>query len=48
MVDGTLIASDRLAADRLFCSGKHRRHGMNVQALGLVAGVSLGLGDPVA
>lgn len=33
VVDGTLIAGDRLAADRPFSSGKHRRHGMNVQVI---------------
>lgn len=33
VVDGTLIAGDRLAADRPFSSGKHRRHGMNVQVV---------------
>lgn len=33
ILDGTLIAIDRLAADRPFYSGKHRRHGMNVQVL---------------
>jgi len=31
IVDGTLIACDRLAADRPFYSGKHKRHGMNIQ-----------------
>jgi len=33
VLDGTLIATDRVAADRPFYSGKHRRHGMNVQVL---------------
>ena len=33
IVDGTLIPVDRVAADRPFYSGKHRRHGMNVQVI---------------
>ncbi len=33
VVDGTLIPADRVAADRPFYSGKHRRHGMNVQVI---------------
>lgn len=33
IVDGTLIACDRVAADRPFYSGKHKRHGMNVQVV---------------
>ena len=33
MVDGTLISIDRVAADRPFYSGKHRRHGMNLQVI---------------
>lgn len=33
VIDGTLIAIDRIAADRPFYSGKHRRHGMNLQVL---------------
>lgn len=35
ILDGTLIATDRLSGtgDRLFYSGKHRRHGVNVQFL---------------
>jgi hypothetical protein len=27
VVDGTLIPIDRIAADRPFCSGKHKMHG---------------------
>lgn len=30
ILDGTLIAIDRVAADRRFYSGKHRHHGTNV------------------
>jgi hypothetical protein len=33
VVDGTLIAADRVAADRPFYSGKHKRHGMNLQVI---------------
>ncbi|ROO88066.1 DDE superfamily endonuclease [Actinocorallia herbida] len=33
VLDGTLIAIDRLAADRLFYSGKHRKHGVNLQVI---------------
>jgi hypothetical protein len=31
IIDGTLVPIDRVAADRPFYSGKHRRHGMNLQ-----------------
>jgi hypothetical protein len=31
ILDGTLIATDRIAADEPYYSMKHRRHGMNVQ-----------------
>jgi hypothetical protein len=33
VMDGTLISIDRVAADRPFYSGKHRKHGMNVQVI---------------
>jgi hypothetical protein len=33
VLDGTLIAIDRVAADRPFYSGKHKHHGMNIQVL---------------
>jgi DDE superfamily endonuclease/Helix-turn-helix of DDE superfamily endonuclease len=33
VLDGTLIAIDRVAADRPFYSGKHKRHGMNLQVI---------------
>lgn len=33
ILDGTLIRTDRLAADRPFYAGKHRCHGMNLQAI---------------
>ena len=33
ILDGTLLPIDRTAADRPYYSGKHHRHGMNVQVL---------------
>jgi hypothetical protein len=33
VMDGTLIPIDRVAADRPFYSGKHRKHGMNLQVI---------------
>ncbi|MDT0438674.1 MULTISPECIES: transposase family protein [Streptomyces] len=33
LLDGTLLAIDRVAADRPFYSGKHKEHGMNVQVI---------------
>ncbi|MGW1898921.1 transposase family protein [Streptomyces hirsutus] len=33
ILDGTLLPIDRIAADRPYYSGKHRKHGMNVQVL---------------
>ncbi|WP_030338534.1 IS5/IS1182 family transposase [Streptomyces sp. NRRL S-1022] len=33
ILDGTLLSIDRIAADRPFYSGKHKRHGMNVQVI---------------
>jgi hypothetical protein len=33
VLDGTLIPIDRVAADRPFCSGKHKKHGMNPQVI---------------
>ncbi|MEW1845931.1 transposase family protein [Nonomuraea angiospora] len=33
VLDGTLIRTDRIAADRPYFSGKHRVHGMNVQVI---------------
>ncbi|MEW1632183.1 IS5 family transposase [Streptomyces sp. NPDC089173] len=38
LLDGTLLPIDRIAADRPFYSGKHKRHGMNVQILADPAG----------
>jgi hypothetical protein len=33
ILDGTLIPIDRVARDKPFYSGKHKRHGMNLQAI---------------
>ena len=38
IVDGTLIPIDRVAADRPFYSGKHKKHGMNLQVIASPAG----------
>ena len=38
IVDGTLIPIDRVAADRPFYSGKHKKHGMNLQVIASLAG----------
>ncbi|GHB86229.1 hypothetical protein GCM10010306_096360 [Streptomyces umbrinus] len=33
ILDGTLLPIDRIAAGAPYYSGKHKRHGMNVQVL---------------
>ncbi|MFI5681804.1 transposase family protein [Streptomyces cellulosae] len=33
ILDGTLLPIDRIAADRPFYSGKHKKHGMNVRVI---------------
>ncbi|GGJ03739.1 hypothetical protein GCM10010121_012600 [Streptomyces brasiliensis] len=33
LLDGTLLPIDRIAADRPYYSGKHKKHGMNVQVI---------------
>lgn len=38
ILDGTLLPIDRIAADRPFYSGKHKKHGMNVQVIADPAG----------
>jgi hypothetical protein len=38
ILDGTLIAIDRVAEDRPYYCGKHKRHGVNVQVLADPAG----------
>ena len=42
VLDGTLIPIDRVAADRPFYSGKHKRHGMNLQVIVGPVGTSSG------
>src|SRR5690348_17710692 len=42
VLDGTLIPVDRVAADRPFYSGKHKKHGMNLQVIASRAGTSCG------
>ncbi|MDP9862649.1 MULTISPECIES: transposase family protein [Streptosporangium] len=41
VLDGTLIPIDRVAADRPYYSGKHKMHGMNIQALAAPDGTPL-------
>ena len=38
VLDGTLIPVNRVAADRPFYSGKHKKHGMNLQVIASPAG----------
>jgi len=47
VLDGTLIPIDRVAADRPFYSGKHRRHGMNLQVIASPAGDVLWVSGPL-
>jgi uncharacterized membrane-anchored protein len=47
VLDSTLIPIDRVAADRPFCSGKHRRHGMNLQVISSTQGEILWVSGPV-
>ncbi len=47
VIDGTLITVDRLAADWPFYSGKHRRHGMNLQVISNPAGEILWVSGPL-
>lgn len=43
----TLISIDRVAADRPFYSGKHRRHGMNLQVISSPTGEILWVSGPL-
>jgi hypothetical protein len=43
VVDGTLIPIDRVAADKPFYSGKHQKHGMNLQVIASPDGGILGV-----
>ena len=47
IIDGTLIPIDRVAADRPFYSGKHRRHGMNLQVISAPDGEILWVSGPL-
>jgi DDE superfamily endonuclease/Helix-turn-helix of DDE superfamily endonuclease len=47
VIDGTLIPIDRVAADRPFYSGKHRRHGMNLQVISSPQGEILWVSGPL-
>ena len=47
VIDGTLIPIDRVAADRPFYSGKHRRHGMNLQVIAAPDGDILWVSGPL-
>jgi hypothetical protein len=47
VIDGTLIPIDRVAADRPFYSGKHRRHGMNLQVISAPGGEILWVSGPL-
>jgi hypothetical protein len=47
VIDGTLIPVDRVAADRPFYSGKHRRHGMNLQVIASPEGKILWVSGPL-
>ena len=41
ILDGTLIYTDRVRADRPYYSGKHRAHGMNIQVIATPDGTIL-------
>jgi hypothetical protein len=47
VIDGTLIPVNRVAADRPFYSGKHRRHGMNLQVISSPRGDVLWVSGPL-
>ena len=47
VIDGTLIPIDRVAADRPFYSGKHRKHGMNLQVIASPHGDILWVSGPL-
>src|SRR5204862_1448777 len=48
VIDGTLIPIDRVAADRPFYSGKHRKHGMNLQVIASPGGDLLWVSGPLS
>jgi DDE superfamily endonuclease/Helix-turn-helix of DDE superfamily endonuclease len=47
VLDGTLIPVDRVAADRPFYSGKHKKHGMNLQVIASPGGGILWVSGPL-
>ena len=47
VLDGTLIPIDRVAADRPFYSGKHKKHGMNLQVIASPDGGILWVSGPL-
>jgi DDE superfamily endonuclease len=47
VVDGTLIPVDRVAADRPSYSGKHQRHGMNLQVIASPGGDIVWVSGPL-
>jgi hypothetical protein len=47
VIDGTLIPIDRVAADRPFYSGKHRKHGMNLQVIASPHGAIVWVSGPL-
>ena len=47
VIDGTLIPIDRVAADRPFYSGKHRKHGMNLQVIATPEGDIVWVSGPL-
>jgi hypothetical protein len=47
VLDGTLIPIDRVAADRPFYSGKHHKHGMNLQIIASPGGQILWVSGPL-
>ena len=47
VIDGTLIPVNRLAADRPFFSGKHKKHGMNLQVIASPDGEILWVSGPL-
>src|SRR5215468_8646569 len=47
VIDGTLIPIGRVAAGRPLCSGKHRRHGMNLQVIVSPGGDILWVSGPL-
>jgi DDE superfamily endonuclease/Helix-turn-helix of DDE superfamily endonuclease len=47
VIDGTLIAIDRVAKDRPFYSGKHKKHGMNLQVISAPDGTILWVSGPL-